>query len=213
MRPATAGSGDAAADGEVALDGLPAPLRWLLAPVSWQRVGADGLSVTAGPATDLFVDPAGGAAQLSAPRALMAVTGDYRFSARVSCAAAATFDAAVLVAWVDNDRWVKLCLERSPAGVLTVVSVVTRGASDDANSWPVPAGPIWLRISRRGPATALHASADGQRWDLVRHFALGGDGSTRVGVLAQSPTGAGVVSRFEQVRFAPTGVPDVRDGQ
>jgi regulation of enolase protein 1 (concanavalin A-like superfamily) len=200
---------------EVVLDGLPAPLAWQLPPVSWQATAADGLAITAGAGTDLFVDPAGSAAQLSAPRELMPVLGDYRLSARVSCAATATFDAAALLAWVAADRWAKLCLERSPAGVLTVVSVVTRGLSDDANGWPVPSGSTWLRISRRGAASALHASADGERWDLVRHFALGGDGDgpVQVGVLAQSPTGAGVVSEFAQVRFAPNGVSDIRSGE
>lgn len=198
---------------DVVLDGLPAALRWQPAPVSWQRTAPDGLVVAAGPGTDLFVDPAGSAAQLSAPRALMPVTGDYRFSARVSCDSAATFDAAALLAWVTADRWVKLCLERSPAGVMTVVSVVTRGLSDDANGWPVPSGSTSLRISRTGAASALHARADGEPWQLVRHCALGGDGPVAVGVLAQSPTGAGVVSRFEQVRFGSEGLTDIRGGE
>jgi regulation of enolase protein 1 (concanavalin A-like superfamily) len=210
----TAGTGTgAAASDEVVLDGLPGALRWQLAPVSWGRTAPDGVAVTAGPGTDLFVDPAGSAAQLSAPRALLPVVGDYRFSARVSCGSAATFDAAVLLAWVAADRWVKLCLERSPAGVMTVVSVVTRGVSDDANGWPVPSGSTWLRVSRRGAATALHASADGGRWELVRHCAFDDGEPVQVGLLAQSPTGAGAVSRFEQVRFAPTGVEDIRGGE
>jgi regulation of enolase protein 1 (concanavalin A-like superfamily) len=196
---------------DVLLDGLPGPLTWQVAPVSWEPAGPDGLAVTAGPGTDLFVDPAGSPAQLTAPRALLPVTGDYRFSARLSCAAAATYDAAALVAWVTDDQWVKLALERSPAGELTVVSVVTRGLSDDANSWPVPSGACWLRISRAGEATALHARADGEPWALVRHCALGG-GATRVGLLAQSPTGAGAVSRFDQVRLEPGGVADIRGG-
>jgi regulation of enolase protein 1 (concanavalin A-like superfamily) len=77
----------------------------------------------------------------------------------------------------------------------------------------VPAGSTWLRISRRGPATALHASADGERWELVRHFALDGNGPVHIGVLAQSPTGAGATSQFAQVRFAPEGVKDIRSGE
>ncbi|HVQ89876.1 MAG TPA: DUF1349 domain-containing protein [Mycobacteriales bacterium] len=196
---------------DVRLNGLPGPLSWQVEPVSWEPVGPDGLTVTAGPQTDLFVDPAGSPAQLSAPRALLPVSGDYRFSARLSCAAAATYDAAALVAWVDDEQWVKLALERSPAGLLTVVSVVTRGRSDDANGWPVPSGSCWLRISRTGPATALHARADGEPWALVRHLALGA-GDTQVGLLAQSPTGAGAVSTFDQVRLEPGGLADVRDG-
>lgn len=198
---------------EVALNGLPAPLRWQQAPVSWTRTGPDSLTITAGPSTDLFIDPAGTAPQLTAPRALTAVTGDYRFSAQVSCESAATFDAAVLLAWVAEDRWAKLCLERSPAGMMTVVSVVTRGVSDDSNSWPAPTGQTWLRISQHGPATALHASPDGHRWDLVRHFALGGTSPVHIGVLAQSPTGAGTTSHFRHLRFSSTPLPDIRNGE
>jgi regulation of enolase protein 1 (concanavalin A-like superfamily) len=201
---------------EITIDGLPAPLAWQLPPVSWQPTGPDAVTVTAGPKTDLFIDPAGSPAQLTAPRALLPVSGDFSFSARVSCDHAATYDAAVLLAWAADDRWAKLCLERSPAGVMTVVSVITRGLSDDANGWPMPGGEVWLRISRHGPAIALHASADGRRWDLVRHLALGdspgGDGGLSVGISAQSPIGEGATSHFHEIRLAPAGVADIRDG-
>lgn len=206
------GAGMTAAGDDMVLAGVPGVLRWQAAPVSWQPSGADGVTVTAGAGTDLFVDPAGAPAVLSAPRAVVTVTGDYRFGALVSCAAEATFDAGALVAWVAADRWVKLALERSPAGVLTVVSVVTRGVSDDANGWPVPTGTAWLRIARTGAATALHARAAGEPWQLVRHLAFDDGGPVQVGVLAQSPTGAGAVSRFEQVRLEPGGVADIRGG-
>ena len=77
------------------------------------------------------------------------------------------------------------------------------------NSWPVRGGEIWLRVSRAGTTYALHASEDGEWWDLVRYLGLGG-GPAQVGFVAQSPTGQGCRARFDAVRFAPEGVADIR---
>jgi uncharacterized protein len=71
---------------------------------------------------------------------------------------------------------------------------------------------VWLRVARIGEACALHASADGDRWDLVRHFALEAPGSLAAGFLAQSPTGEGCTATFDDVRFAARTLADLRDG-
>jgi len=128
---------------------------------------------------------------LNAPRLLGAATGDFLLSARVSVGFASTFDAGVLLLYGHDRLWAKLCFEYSPLHHPMVVSVVTRGTSDDANSFEVEGNQIWLRIARMGPACAFHASTDGQSWQLIRHFALGEPGDLAVGFLAQSPTGAG----------------------
>ncbi|WP_199439691.1 DUF1349 domain-containing protein [Umezawaea beigongshangensis] len=194
---------------EIVVPGASAPLTGPAAVTQDDGV----VTVVAGPRTDLFVSPGGAPPVLTAPRALTPVRGDFAFSARVSCDGTATFDAAVLLAWAGEDRWAKLCLERSPADVFTVVGVVTRGVSDDANAWVVPGTSTWLRISRHGPATAFHASSDGRRWDLVRQFALGEDTELSIGVLGQSPTGEGCTSRFEDLRVVPEGVAEIRSGE
>ena len=74
--------------------------------------------------------------------------GDFQFSARVTVGFASTYDAGVLLLWVDDRHWGKLCFEFSPAGEPMVVSVVTRGVSDDANAFVVDGRTVWLRVSR-----------------------------------------------------------------
>jgi regulation of enolase protein 1 (concanavalin A-like superfamily) len=172
----------------------------------------DPLTLEAAPRTDLFRDPQGAEAQLGATRDLMeAPAGDWMLSARVQADLRSTFDAGALILWADERTWAKLAFERSPQGEGMVVSVVTRGLSDDCNSTVVHGDAVWLRIARVGEAFAFHASADGERWDFVRHFAL--DGDPRAGFSAQSPTGEGLVATFSDIRFEGTRLRDLRSGE
>ena len=93
-----------------------------------------------------------------------------------------------------------------------VVSVVTHGLSDDANGRAVTSDGVWLRISRIGAACALHASDDGVRWDLVRHFAFPATDGLTAGFLAQSPTGGGCAVTFDGLDFVAETLADLRDG-
>ncbi|MGC9974781.1 MAG: DUF1349 domain-containing protein [Gaiellaceae bacterium] len=200
------------ASDRVIIKPLPSALRWLASPLAW-RAGDRSLELNAGPATDLFADPAGGASVLNAPALVGEVSGDFLFSARVSPELASTFDAAVLLVYTCETSWAKLCLERSPRGEPTVVSVVTRGVSDDCNSFPVESGEIWLRIARLGDCFAFHASDGDGFWRLVRYFKLGGDGAVEIGFLVQSPTGEGCRARFEQITYEERRLGDLRNGE
>jgi regulation of enolase protein 1 (concanavalin A-like superfamily) len=174
---------------------------------------AGPVSIAAGPGTDLFADPAGREPSLSAPRLLAAApAGDFQLSARVTVDFAATFDAGVLLLWAHDRAWAKLCFEYSPDAEPMVVSVVTRGVSDDANAFAVDGRQVWLRVSRRGPACAFHASTDGARWRFVRHFALEAEG-LRVGFEAQSPTGDGCTAVFDDVDYRLERLADLRSGE
>jgi regulation of enolase protein 1 (concanavalin A-like superfamily) len=112
----------------------------------------------------------------------------------------------------DERRWAKLCFELSPDRQPMVVSVVTRGDSDDCNSFAVDGTSIWLRVARMGRAFAFHASSDGVRWELVRHFSLGGFVDPEIGFEAQSPTGNGCTVTFDEIRFDPRRLDDLRGG-
>jgi uncharacterized protein len=195
----------------VELAGMPLPLRWRSAPLGWS--GADGgLSITAGAGTDLFVDPQGTAQALNAPCLLARPDGDFILSARVTVDLAATYDAGALVLHGGERDWAKLCLERSPRGEPTIVSVVTRGVSDDCNSFVVAGGRVWLRVSRLGPAFAFHASTDGSDWRLVRYFSIELSEGPAVGFLAQSPTGKGCTATFDAIQFRSERLRELRDG-
>jgi regulation of enolase protein 1 (concanavalin A-like superfamily) len=148
----------------------------------------------------------------NAPGLVTDVTGNIQLVARVSLEPRSTFDAGVLLAWIDGGHWAKLCLEYSPQGKVMIVSVVTRGVSDDANSVVVDEPSAWLRLSRIGRAYAFHASIDGVTWQFVRHFALGSAADPSVGFLAQSPTGAGCEATFAEIRLVEARLSDLRSG-
>ncbi|MGW1227808.1 DUF1349 domain-containing protein [Streptomyces sp. NPDC002530] len=178
----------------------------------------DGVLTTrAGARQDRFVPPGGDSLESvsDAPRLLGAAPqGDFQLIARVRVGFAAAFDAGVLYLHVTDDAWAKLCLELSPDHP-TVCTVVTRGQSDDVNSFVVDGDTYWLRLSRTGNAFAYHASPDGEKWTFVRVFALGTPEQTAaasIGFLAQSPTGEGCEVAFDRIAFRATGVADLRDG-
>jgi regulation of enolase protein 1 (concanavalin A-like superfamily) len=179
---------------------------------AWLVDSETSVTGDAGPRTDLFVDPATGQATRNAPRLLTpAPAGDFQLSAEVAAFHEATFDAGALVVWAGDGAWAKLAFEYSPQATGMVVSVVTRGLSDDANGYTIDGLWVWLRISRVGRTFAFHASRDGATWDFIRHFSLDGD-DIAVGFEVQSPMGEGCRARFTHIAFTPTTVTDLRDG-
>jgi regulation of enolase protein 1 (concanavalin A-like superfamily) len=193
----------------------------------WRVDEAAGtVTVSAQPHTDIFIDPVNGSAAAGADAALNAESmlsaatllgdvpeGDFQLSARVTVGFAATFDAGVLLLWLDERHWGKLCFEFSPAGESMIVSVVCRGVADDANAFTVPSRSAWLRISRIDRAYAYHASLDGKAWQMIRVFAFDDQAPrARIGFEGQSPTGDGCSVTFDEIRFLPERLADLRDG-
>ena len=143
---------------------------------------------------------------------MTAVEGDFQLSAYVKAELRATFDAGALVLHAADHTLGQARARALPEGQAMVVSVVTRGLSDDANGRVVTGEGVWLRISRIGAACALHASDDGVRWDLVRHFAFAAPDGLTAGFLAQSPTGEGCAVTFDGLGFVAETLADLRDG-
>jgi len=196
--------------------GLPFPLVAEGAPACAVDTDGDAVSLTSGPMSDLFLDPAGDGTGPDAGRLLgEPPAGDFTLRARVEVDFRTTFDAAVLLVQSGPAAWAKLCLEFSPQGRPAVVTVVTRGFSDDANAFGIDGTSAWLRMTRSGRAWAFHASTDGDYWRLVRYFTLGDREAgltARVGFLAQSPTGPGCRAVFDEIAFRAGAPADLRDG-
>jgi hypothetical protein len=172
------------------------------------------LTLTGGAKSDLFIDPAGEEGARPDAGRLTGLPGDRDFTlaARVTVGFASVFDAGVLLLYLSERRWAKLCYELSPQRRPTAVTVVTRGTSDDSNSFETAGGPLWLRITRSGRAWAFHASEDGAWWRLLRYFTLGEASGARVGFLAQSPTGQGCTAVFDTITYKQAAPTDLRDG-
>lgn len=197
----------------VTIPGIPSALHWRGAPAAWTLAGSQVLTFSAGPRTDWFIDPDGSATITNAPALLTPVNGPCQLKARVRVEAKATFDAGVLVAYQSDTVWAKLCFELSPQGQLTIVSVVTKGTSDDCNSVPVSGDSIYLRLTKLEAAYAFHYSGDGKQWNLVRYFSLGGGKEAHIGFIVQSPTGNGCSAHFSETAFVPQGLKSIRSGE
>lgn len=193
---------------------LPAPLHWQNDPVDW-TLGTDGtLTITAGETTDWFADPGGAITKRDAPSALFAPPDEnFLLSAQVTVDFGATYDAGVLRLHERDDVWAKACFEFSPQAQPMIVSVVTRGVSDDCNSVPIDGRSVYLRIAKQGITFAIHYSTDGQYWHMVRYFTLGTLANLQVGLSAQSPLGKGCTAVFSQIAYRPGVLSDLRSGE
>ena len=188
---------------------------WFGSEPMWEPSGESGVRVEAPVGCDRFHDPVTGRRVIDNPALLTRVPTDATLVARASVAFRATFDAAVLVVYERDDALGKLCFERAPDGRPIVVSVVTRGVSDDANGWYVDVPSLWLRVSRVDRAFAFHASTDAVRWDLVRLFALNRRDVAYMGLSVQAPIGTGCTATFDHVAVHEGAIAydDVRSGR
>lgn len=194
---------------------LPDELQWKNDPVDW-KVGADNsLSITAGAKTDWFVEPSGSDwVKSNAPAALFNPPGgDFLLSAKVTVNFTSTFDAGVLMLYERDDLWGKVCFEYSPQNQPMIVSVVTRGFSDDCNSTVIDGNSVYLRVARLKTAFVFHYSLDGTYWNFVRYFTLGTVENLRVGFLAQSPWGEGCNAVFSEIAYRLDTLKELRNGE
>jgi hypothetical protein len=201
---------------EFMLPGIPGALQWTHAPVAWQINDGGGMTITAGPETDLFNDPAGNPPKDNVPSALFTPPdANFLLSAKVRVGFASAYDAGVLQVREAEHLWGKLCFEVSPQGQPMVVSVVTHGLSDDCNSVLITGDEVYLRVSHKGQAYAFHYSLDGRTWHFVRHFALSGQANQalRAGFASQAPTGRQCQATFSEITYRAGMLSDLRNGE
>ncbi|MGJ5820031.1 DUF1349 domain-containing protein [Paludibaculum fermentans] len=195
----------------ILLPALPGALHSTV-PDIW-RVDEDVLHGQAQPGTDLFLDPIGDARKLDAAMLLFQPDAEFALSACVEVDFQSTFDAGVLVLYQDESNWAKLCFEFSPQGRPMVVTVVTRGVSDDCNSVTIEGNRVFLRAASIGRGFGFHyaTSAHGP-WHLARAFGLE-PLPVKAGFLVQSPMGQGCQVRFSAISYTSSGLKDLRNGE
>jgi regulation of enolase protein 1 (concanavalin A-like superfamily) len=191
---------------------IPCPLHWLNQPQSWDLSSEGQLSITAAAKTDWFIDPQGAVNISNAPVLLFPASNPCMLSAQVIVSHVATYDAGVLMVYESPRAWAKFCLELSPQGLPTIVSVVTREVSDDCNAFSAN-GPVYLRVSKLEKAYAFHVSDNGSYWHLIRYFQLEDHKKARIGFEAQSPDGNGCTASFRDIRFEERVLTNIRSGE
>jgi uncharacterized protein len=189
---------------------LPTGLSWRNEPAVW-GFRPDGLHVEPDGHTDTFrkfeQSPKDSACFLYTE-----VSGDFSLAARLSVVPTAFGDAGAISIRRDETMWAKLCVERSPAGQVSIVSVVTDGWSDDANNELLPAPAAELRITRRGNLIGMHYRETEGPWRFVRTFGLDWPAVVQVGLQAQAPLQAGCRVHCTSLTLSSQVVTDFRSG-
>ena len=186
-------------------------LHWINEPESWVfREGA--LEIVPHPKTDFF-RPAGGSPGDNACLLHTSVSGDFTASSAVSAVLAGFGDAAALTVRADAERWMKLCVERSPVGEISIVSVVTNVTSDDSNNELLTGPRAELRITRRGNVFAMHYRAGADKWRFVRTLGFELPATLMVGVHAQAPFQSGCSAKIRSFTLSDVPVADFRSGE
>lgn len=175
--------------------------------VFWENTPKDfhlddsSLTIVAGTKTDMFRDPNVTYNTDNAPKLLFAADSNFVFTASVEHQFVNKWDGGALVIKQDSLNWVKLCFEKDYTGVRRVVSVVTKGISDDCNSVEINSNTIFYKVAKAGNVITLYYSSTGTGWYLIRHFTFDAVQPLKVGFLAQSPTGNECRVKFSRISY------------
>jgi hypothetical protein len=182
------------------LSGFPANSHWRNPPADWKEKNGV-LTIHSAAKTDWYAAPTGGPESAATPVLLFPAPKDFWFSAKVSVDFKSLFDAGALIVYVDEKNWVKFAFESQDGKTGAIVSVVTRGLSDDNTGALIEGNSIYLKVSKTGQALFLFYSTDGKKWNVTRAFNLGTDKPMQFGFSSQSPTGTGATATFSEIRY------------
>jgi len=185
------------------IEGIPGPLVWQHPPTHWKIDNGKTLSITADKQTDWYLSAMDEAPRDNSARLLFKPSEDFMLSAKVNVDFQSQWDAGVLVLYVNDTVWAKFCFEMTIEKHPAIVSVVTRGLSDDSNSIPINGSSVYLKVNKVGHAIYFFASQDGQQWSVIRIFSLGENPDLRIGFSSQSPVGERCTTTFTEIKYLP----------
>jgi uncharacterized protein len=205
---ASTGAGNRA----IRIPGIPKPCHWINPPPAFE-IDRQGIEITASPKTDMYIAADGSYATDNANRVVFDADPDFIFSAKISHPFANRWDGGGFVLEGDAENWIKFCFERDYTGAKRVVSVVTRGTSDDSNSIAFDASHAYFQMAKMGDVVFLYASDTGKPWYLVRVMRFKFDGKLQIGLLAQTPEGESNRVGFTNIKYKPTAMKDYWKGE
>jgi len=192
--------------------GIRKTTTWVNPPPRFE-LSEEALVMTSGEKTDLFIAPDGSYRVDSANRLLFPADRDFVLSARISHSFDRKWDAGALVLEADATHWIKFALEKDYTGAKRVVSVVTKGISDDCNSVEIHENHAFFQVAKKDDTVYLYVSEDGTAWYLVRTVGFKSSPSIRIGFLAQSPEGKATTVRFSSIRYEAVRIKDFWKGE
>jgi regulation of enolase protein 1 (concanavalin A-like superfamily) len=198
--------------GEIKLAGIPHALKWENKPAVYVLEN-ERLTIVAGEKTDMFRNPNVTYNTDNAPKLLFAADSNFVFTAAIEHAFESKWDGGALVLKQDSANWIKFCFEKDYTGARRVVSVVTKGVSDDCNSVEINSNKVFFKMAKAGNVITLYYSLTGKQWFLVRHLQFDTSQKLHLGFLAQAPTGKSCTVKFEHITYLQTKITDPYTGE
>ncbi len=185
---------------------------------TWQNeaidfeIGDGFLSVKVGEGTDFFNNPEDNSITASAPFLYQELEGDFVAKALIEPDFSSQWNAVALMVIEDSLNWIKFAFENSDATGPGIVSVVTRGTSDDANGAILKEhARIWLALVRKDQLYAMHWSIDGNKWYMARLTKLPSKKNVQIGIEMQSPVGKEATHKIHFFELEHRSVENLRD--
>lgn len=175
---------------------------WLNEPAVW-RSEADGLMAITDARTDFWRQTHYGFTRDSGHFHGLETEGGFTATLRVRARYKSLYDQAGIMVRLDEANWLKAGIEISD-GQAMLGSVLTVGQSDWAtNAYQGDPADLWLRLTVDAGVLRLQASADGQRWPLVRLCPFPVAERYMVGPMCCTPERAGLEVRFSDFLVGP----------
>ncbi len=197
---------------EVSISAIPHKLFWENTPKSFS-VNKDQIVIEAGKKTDMFRDPNVSYNTDNAPKLLFEADDNFVLTASVEHAFTNKWDGGAILIKQDSLNWIKFCFEKDYTGAKRVVSVVTKGISDDCNSIEMNSSKVYYKVAKADNVITLYSSPDGVRWLLIRHLQFDTSKGFKVGFLAQSPTGDRCEVTFSDIVYMIKKIKDPYSGE
>ncbi|MDX2245333.1 MAG: DUF1349 domain-containing protein [Bacteroidia bacterium] len=162
---------------------------WLNEPESFAIVDSS-LSVKVKKGSDFFNNPEDGSVAASAPFLYQKIQGDFVAKTFIQPDFSSQWNAVSLMVYLDSLNWIKFAFENSDATGPGIVTVVTKGKSDDANGVILNEHKqVWLAIARKNNNYSMHWSLDGDNYNMARLTSMPEQNEINIGVETQSPVG------------------------
>lgn len=174
----------------------------------------NSLIINAPAKSDYFNNPENGTINATAPILYKEISGDFVATCLVKPDFKDMWNAASLMVFMDSTHWIKYAFENSDATGKSIVSVVTREVSDDANGAILNEhNAIWLKMVRKGDLYSMHWSINGKDYKMTRVCRMPHYKSVKIGIEAQCPIGDGAKHEFLFFSIESKTVKDFRLGQ
>lgn len=175
-------------------------MTWMNEPASWSH-SREKLEVRSRAKTDFWRKTFYGYVTDNGHFLHLAVSGDFKFEARVNAHYAALYDQAGLMVRLNAENWMK-CGTEFFDGQRHASVVFTREFSDWSTMLDLShTAPIWWRAIRKKDSIETLCSLDGKAFTSVRQGYFVPTAKVDVGVMCAAPEGPGFDATFDNLKL------------